>query len=259
MEQPRKTIYNIFLIAIVLLLILLGLQVLLEFPFFITNPDYNTMYRDILVRLVVGLVFIYQLIKFGYSDIFKLSLNKKLLLFAIPALIIAINNFPISAYVAGRYVIEESNLMYFMFGLESLSVGLFEEVVFRGLLLVVLIQVLPKSKQGNFFAIVLSAAIFGGIHFFNIAYGGWIGHILQQVGYSFLVGMMWALVFLKTRNVWVVVILHALYNYFGNIMFQMGTVTNRYDTFTIVITVIFSVLVFGYYMYEYVKMDVIEE
>ena len=190
---------------------------------------------------------------------FRFPWNKKIFLLIIPGIIIAINNFPISAYISGRYTIDTSNTMLYMFTLDSFGVGLFEEIIFRGLLLTVLLQYLPKTKEGNFGAIVLSAAIFGAIHLFNLAYGGFISQTLMQVGYSFLMGLMWAVIYLKTKNIWLVAILHALYNYFGNILQQMGTVTNRFDLVTIIVTVVLALGAFIYYLHAYMEMDIIEE
>lgn len=217
------------------------------------------MINDTLFRIAGSVVFIYFIIRFGYKSMFRFPFNKSILLFSIPALIISVNNFPISAFLSGRYIISEPNNIIYLFAFNSFGVGLFEEIIFRGLFLLVLIQLLPKSKEGNFIAIVLSASVFGLIHLFNILYGSSINDTLLQVGYSFLMGMMWAVVYLKTRNLWIVMILHATYNYFGNVMFQLGSVTNRFDTITIVATVVLALGAVGYYLYHFIKMDVVEE
>lgn len=65
--------------------------------------------------------------------------------------------------------------------------------------------------------------------------------IIEQIGYSFLMGMLWAVMYLKTKNVWLVMLLHATYNFFGQVMFELGTVNNRFDTVTVVITIILAI------------------
>lgn len=217
------------------------------------------MLSDTLLRIIGSILFIYFLVRFGYKSMFRFPISKSILIFTIPALIISINNFPISAFLNSRYIINESYDLIYMFAFNSIGVGLFEEVVFRGLLLLILLQSLPKTKNGNLLAVVISAAIFGLIHLFNIFYGSSVNDAILQVGYSFLMGMLWAVVYLKTKNLWIVMILHATYNFFGNIMFELGSVINRFDVVTIIATVILATGVFIYYLYHYLKMDVIQE
>jgi hypothetical protein len=56
-------------------------------------------------------------------------------------------------------------------------------------------------------------------------------------------GMLWAVMYLRTQNLWLTMILHATYNFFGQVMFYLGTVNGRYDTYTIGITIILGCFV----------------
>jgi membrane protease YdiL (CAAX protease family) len=84
--------------------------------------------------------------------------------------------------------------------------------------------------------------VFGIAHLLNISSLG-IDLMILQVGYSFLMGMMWSVMFLRTRNLWMVILMHASYNFFGQVLFTMGTVNQRFDMLTIWITVLLAILV----------------
>ena len=259
MERMNKKAYHAVFITTIVLLIIVVFSLYYNFITPFAEDQYNKMLFEALVRIGGSLIFIYILIRYGYRDMFSFPLNKEILIVSLLAFIVAINNFPISAVSHGRYSISESTTMYYMFAFDSISVGIFEELVFRGIILIELIRVFKKSKIGNFKAIVVSALIFGGIHLINIFFGGGVGPTLLQVGYTFLMGLMWAVVYLKTRNFWIVALLHALYNYFGMIMFKMGSILNRYDIITIAVTSLFAILACVYYFRQYQKMEIIEE
>jgi len=118
-----------------------------------------------------------------------------------------------------------------------------------------LIKQLSHKKHNVLISIVLSSAIFGFIHIFNIFSGASISDTILQVGYSFLVGMMWAVMYLKTKNLWIVMLLHATYNFFGQVMFYLGNVDHRYDVLTIITTILFAVIAAIYSFILYKKLE----
>lgn len=259
MKDQHNKQWNIAFLTIIGILIIV-IFVMYFFAVSLFNEGlYDKLLWEFLIRITVSLIFMYFLIRYGYKEMFACKISRSTLVFIIPAVLVAVNNFPISAFVSGRYSIVESKLMFLMFGLDSLGVGVFEEIIFRGVVLLVLLQYFPKTKQGNFLAIVVSGLIFGISHFVNLGYGSAIDGVLLQVGYSFLMGMMWAVIYIKTRNIWIVALLHALYNYCGMILYQTGTVTNRFDLVTILVTILFAGIAIVYYWLSYQKMEVVEE
>lgn len=90
------------------------------------------------------------------------------------------------------------------------GVGIFEEFFFRGIIADLLIRLLPESGFGVWCAAVLSGVIFGLMHLSNgLGTSGISGVIIQAVAAS-VIGIMIAAVYFRTRNIWVVVFLHAL-------------------------------------------------
>ena len=220
------------------------------------NHFANDLLLSSISRFIGGTIFIIVMSYYGYKNLYKLNTPfVKTLCVVIPGLIIAVNNFPISAYLNNRTVLIEPVYTIYLFLLDSFSTGFFEEVVFRSMILILLLQQLPQNKKGMFISIVFSAAIFGLIHILNLFVGADLGSTILQIGYSFLMGMMWAVVFLKTKNIWVVMFLHGLYNFFGQVLFSIGTVDNRYDTITIVSTVVLALGTIIYYLWIFKGLE----
>jgi len=215
------------------------------------NELANEMFGDAIARLIGGAIFVIVLLLFGYRGLFRFpGVTWTAVLIMVPGVLVAINNFPISAFVNGRTELVEPSWTIWVFVLECLSVGFFEELVFRGLVLIVLLQRLPQTKTGLFQAIVLSSVLFGFVHLLNLFQGAALWPTLQQVGYSSLMGALWAVVFVATRNIYYAMGLHALYNFFGLVLFRLGSVTDRYDTVTIVSTIVVGILAAAYYLWR---------
>jgi membrane protease YdiL (CAAX protease family) len=95
-----------------------------------------------------------------------------------------------------------------LFGAASFLVGGFiEEAIFRG---VVLRVFLPR---GLLRAALLSAAVFALVHLGNILLGQDLGATALQLVRAFLVGIAFVAPLAYTRNIWPLVILHALINF----------------------------------------------
>ena len=239
-KEGMKSPY--FMFIFISLMFLIFMVAIIDFQIF-NNPLVSIMIQNSFLRILSGFLFLIMLFRFGYGRLLKFNNPYKSLLIVIPGIVIAINNFPISAFFAGRTTLSEPVYTIFVFIIECLSVGFFEEIIFRVVILLFLLQKLPKTKKGVLLAIIISSAIFGLTHIVNLFSGSSLNNTVLQVGYSFLVGMMWAVMYLKTNNLWLIILLHALYNFFGLVLFELGTVTNRYDVFTIVITSVLGIIV----------------
>jgi hypothetical protein len=213
------------------------------------------MISDTSIRLVFGILLVILMYYMGYSLFKKPSKSWiGVVIIIVPGIIIAINNFPISAYLANRITITEPIHAIYLYAIECLSIGLLEETVFRGIILMVLLQRVPQTKNGYFMAIVISSAFFGIIHLLNLFHSASVSATLLQVSYSFLMGIMWGVIYLATQNLIFSIILHAMYDFFGQVLFRFGTVTNRFDFITILITSIFAVIAVIFYLRVFIKI-----
>ena len=117
------------------------------------------------------------------------------LLYMIPCLIIAVDNFQFSAYFSGKMVLVRTNPFDFaLFAVNCLFVGLFEEIIFRGIVFSVLASTFSKDRKGLLKTYVASSLVFGLAHIFN----GFSFGTLLQVVYTVLTGGLFCFCFLFT-------------------------------------------------------------
>ena len=174
------------------------------------------------------------------------------LLYLIPCLLIAIDNFQFSSYINGHMeLVYDQPIDFILFGLYCLSVGVFEECIFRGVIFTVLAGLFSKDKKGLLMTFVASSVVFGLAHIFN-------GSILQ-VGYTILTGGLFAFTLMKTKNIFCCAFVHAVYNFGGllfdtaerfglgsGVVFDMGTVI----TMLVVSLVIGSFILYSVWKYS---------
>ena len=87
--------------------------------------------------------------------------------------------------------------------------------------------------------------------------GAGIGPTILQIGYSFLIGAMCSVVLLKTRNIWICVMLHAIYDFCGTLMPTLGAGT-WWDTPTVVFTAVLAVATAVYLVWQFFRLDLDE-
>lgn len=143
----------------------------------------------------------------------------KKLLYLIPAILVAVDNFQFFAYFSGKMqLVRAETWDVILFLLYCFGIGVFEEFIFRGSVFALLADAFPNNKKGLLYTFFFSSIIFGVSHLFNILTGANIGGTLLQVGYSILTGGLFAFVLLKTKNVLCCAFVHAVYNFCGTLM-----------------------------------------
>lgn len=101
-----------------------------------------------------------------------------------------------------------------LFILSVLSVGFLEEFFFRGYLLPRFLQLFPKTRFGLLSGVVLSALLFGMVHYINLFrqpdnFWG----ITSQVFFAFSIGIFFAGLLFRTENIFLISLLHTLINF----------------------------------------------
>ncbi len=162
----------------------------------------------------------------------------------LPALMISVNNLPILALAGGTARVTKPEWIW-LFALECFLIGLFEELTFRGVLFPMLLEKRRSSTREIFWVTALSSALFGLIHLINLLEGAGMGATILQVGYSFLIGGMCAIVLLKTGNLLLCILLHTVYDFCGGLIPTLGT-GKLWDTPTVIVTAVLAVLVTAY-------------
>jgi membrane protease YdiL (CAAX protease family) len=100
------------------------------------------------------------------------------------------------------------------FTLWMLMIGVFEEVLIRGIILNNMMKKWGGTKKGIYLAVFMSSLFFGIAHLVNLIESpGLVIVTLAQVVYAFFIGVFFASVYLRSKNIWVVIIYHALMDF----------------------------------------------
>lgn len=205
---------------------------------------------EIGIRLFGALVCVALMWRFAYTHLLvpkKPSLMR--ILFVLPFFVIAVNNFPFLSVLMGDAGLAGATAGgYAKYALLCLSVGLFEELAFRGCAFTIALEQTKKIESAPIrvlVASVISSAIFGLVHLTNLFAGASVGGTLLQVSYSFLIGGMCSIILIKTQNVWYCVLCHAIYNFAGGVVPELGSGT-LWTVPTVVLTAVVAVAVTVY-------------
>lgn len=157
-------------------------------------------------------------IALGFAYLLKIKLFQRPICATcvILCLMVAINNFPlISALRGNMQMARKQAVDVILFAVYCLSIGLCEELIFRGILFTTFADTFSKDKKGLIKAYILSSVLFGVLHILNVFYGAGFFPTVLQVVYSTLTGGLFCFVFIKTGNVLCAAFIHAVYNFCG--------------------------------------------
>lgn len=173
------------------------------------------------VPLLLGSIAVVALMLRGGTGLFK---KPRKLLFLLPCMLVAVNNFPYASHFAGKSTLTQAtagNLA--LFAAYALLVGVFEECVFRGVLFPILAGCFRADVKGAIKTFFLSSVIFGATHLFNLFVGAGFAPTLLQAGYSTLIGGLCAFALMKTKNIFSCILVHATYDFAGLLLPKLGS------------------------------------
>ncbi len=247
--------------CLVIIAIAAPLLIWLEFgkPTLTEDPILAPLVRMTLTRAIGAVVFLALLLAEGYRVLNPLEKPfLRSLLFCIPPFLVVVNNMPILSLLWGdAYIVHGAPIDWILFALECLAIGLFEEAAFRGVILLVFAERRRHTRGGLLLSILLTSAVFGLVHLSNLAMGAGIGPVIRQIGYSFLIGAMCSVVLFKTRNLWLCVLLHAVYDFCGSLVPTLGA-GHWWDTPTVIVTVVLAVFTTAYLVWQFFRLDLNE-
>ncbi len=122
-------------------------------------------------------------------------------------------------------------------------IGVAEEFLCRGWLLNEFLERFGDTKKGVWYSIIVSGLIFGVLHFSNVLYGQDLISTITQVIGAAGTGIMFGIIYYKTKNIWSVILLHAFWD-FSIYLSLIAPVTSTVETTSIIsaISVIFTIL-----------------
>lgn len=251
-----KNTRNLIILA-VLFVVCATLVIVFEIPGLITFGDETAgkLVSDIVPRVAVTVFLGALLLLNGYAESLKFRKNGFLraLVWCLPCFLVAFANFPYSALIRGTAVIVRADLVW-LFLIKCLAIALMEELFFRATLVTVLLEFTEKKKYGVFITVIGSAAVFSLTHLLNLFYGAGFGATALQVGYTFLIGCMLAVAFIKTKNVWLCVAVHAIFDVGGLIVGDLGKGPFQ-DTVFWVLTAACGVICTAHIIYTLIKLQ----
>ncbi len=173
----------------------------------IANRISGTIVRSVLLILAILLIKKLHLRKFnGISPIGKVKNIHSMIL---PMLFVSIgfvNNFE-------TYRSTQPGVLL-LFTVSVIVIGLVEELIFRGILLPLFIRGFANNKRPIIISAVLSSFMFGAVHFFNLFRQphNLVG-VTSQVFFALSIGVFFCGLMVRTENILIPGILHALVNF----------------------------------------------
>lgn len=220
-DKPTKSI--IILIATNLVTVVTAALISLAIPSIDQTVDQiiqiviTFMFWCLLVFLIVP--FVYKLPK-NY-DTFPNYLNgihltnyrpfKRILFYTVSCYFIFVIFQLIGSVVYGQYTFDFSRILPpESYWLLNINAGLFEEIMFRGIILTLLLALYSEKKS-----LVISAVLFGVVHYANLLHEFNYEHLVftsAQVIWAIGMGLLWGYLVLKTNSLLPGIILHYLSN-----------------------------------------------
>ncbi len=133
---------------------------------------------------------------------------RKVWFLLVPIQVVSIVSLFIITTAYGYWDFKSSGLLFgYPLSISILFVPIYEEIIFRGFIL----EWLTKQMRKNS-AIIISSLLFGLWHLKNIFFLT-TGELIYQMLYTALIfGPIVAVVTLRTRTIWIAVIIHYLHN-----------------------------------------------
>ena len=168
-----------------------------------------TKYTLTLLAVIISCLIIYKHIPFTVRC---KSVFKGLFTFGLVGLICAVMAFVFS-YNTPDTTPSVSTVLGFIF--YNLAIAISEEFLFRGAIFTQMLDSWKDRKGFIWMAIITSSVLFGLRHFLNLVTApNVILSTIGQVLFTFMAGFYLCAVYLRTRNIWVCVIIHFFEDFF---------------------------------------------
>ena len=220
----------------------------------VEDPITNTLLTSVIYHLALCAMLFWFIFYLSPLPLFSFrNLTIKKLLWCLPCLLVALVNFPYSGLIKGTVQFARADLLW-LYIIYVILIAVLEEVVFRGIFIFWLKDVFRNSKIRNFLVVLISSAVFALFHLFNLIGGMSVSDVLLQVLYTFLIGAMLAVVVLKTKNVLIPIVIHALFD-FGGLLTAGIAIGNPWDVVFWILTISCGILCAGHIIVSLINLD----
>ncbi len=179
--------------------------------YFYRNPE-GELLVEIIVRLFIFILLLIGVKRLGlnlFNGLKRKPFIKNKSVLIVPIILIV-------AGLIGNWTTysEADNQLLILFTISVLLVGLVEETWLRGLILPLLIKSHIGRKQVLYVSVLLSAVLFGLLHYVNLfEHPENFWGITSQVLFGIAIGVFFGALMLRTGNVFVVAICHGSINF----------------------------------------------
>ena len=214
----------------------------------------NKLLCGFVARMGLSLLFCWMLYQYGGRKYMIFDRQfLKYLLWSLPCFMVAIINFPFSALINKTVEVIRTDLIG-LYLLYVFSIALLEELIFRGVLLLIVSDYMRGKRYQYLLTALICSAIFSLFHLTNLFEGMGIGDVLLQCLYTFLIGGMLTITMLKTKNIWLCILIHTVFDFGGLLIVHLG-VGNPWDTIFWILTFIGGALCAGHVIYTLLKLE----
>ncbi|MEB5784501.1 CPBP family intramembrane glutamic endopeptidase [Staphylococcus pseudoxylosus] len=171
------------------------------------SEEWNTIITESIL-IVLLLIFIsytksFSIFQFDFKSFFSgLAYGWYPIIIALFMLITHINKFD-----------EITLFTLFLLIISNFLVGAFEEIFCRGIIFKNLLNYYSPIKSG-----ILSALIFSLAHIVNFFSDSEPFEVISQILYAFFLGILFAAIYYKTKNIWTVILLHAFIDFSASLI-----------------------------------------
>ena len=214
----------------------------------------NKLLCGFLSRIGLSFLFVFLLYQFGGKKymLFNKSFLKSMV-WALPCFMVAFINFPYSAIITGGATIDRTDLigLYILF---VLGIAILEELIFRGVLMLLVEDLFKNNKHKYLLTALICSLVFSLFHLTNLLVGAGVADTLLQCIYTFLIGGMLSITLIKTKNIWLCVLIHAIFDFGGLLIIQIGS-GNPWDLWFWILTITGGVLCAGHILVTLLRLE----
>lgn len=204
--QRKPILFGLLTSTLIMLIFILS-------GIFITIQEYQKEI-DIIYRFLFSLPMLYcikQLYGYkNYKEIFSWKGTRKGLLASQGIILISL--LCILPEFWGKIFNKAFMNTTFLMIMQQIGTGLFEEGVFRGLLMGGMLQKWSHSIRGKIGMVLISGISFGLLHFMNFFSGSPLNSVLYNMLFASIFGIVFASSYLYSKNLLITMIIHAVYD-----------------------------------------------
>ena len=177
----------------------------------------NTLPFLYLIEIILILVPIGIVCFFGFSNCFKKGGFLRGLLYASPLFVFQAISLIIffSQNVGNPDVTWRPWYVILYFLITNICVGIREECIYRATLQNIIAKKYTNSVKGIWITVIFSSLFFGLCHISNVFFGMEPLSVLTQVISAAFLGLLYGAIYLRSGNIWVLIVLHSVTDIVG--------------------------------------------